>query len=89
MDGADFFAVLLVLVFDVCLAAGLAESDALVVGSSYLFPSNGVVAISAQSSPAMKRAGIIANLGEREGCIFSLYSRFTHEGQPEPVMLRS
>jgi hypothetical protein len=88
-DAVGFFAALLVAVFDVCLVAELTESGALTDGSSYLFPSNGIVAISAQSSPATMRAGIEANLEEREGCIISLYARFTHEEQPEPVMLRS
>jgi hypothetical protein len=88
-DGAGFFVVLAGVVFELCLVAELTESDALADGSSYLFPSNGVVATSAQRSPASMRAGIVANLGEREGCIISLYSRFTHQGQPEPVTLRS
>ena len=89
VDGAGFLVALPVVVLDVCLFVELPESAALADGSSYLFPSNGVVAISAQRSPASMRAGIVANLGEREGCIISLYARFTHEEQPEPVTLRS
>jgi hypothetical protein len=52
--------------FDACFVLEPAESGAWVDGSSYLFPSNGVAARSAQSSPANKRAGIIANMEEKE-----------------------
>ena len=84
---AGFF--VLVAGFDACFVLEPAESGAWVDGSSYLFPSNGVAARSAQSSPANKRAGIIANMEEREERIISLYARFAHEEQREPLALRS
>ena len=59
------------------------------MASSYLFPSNGVAARSAQSIPANKRAGIIANMEEKEERIISLYARFAHEEQRRTTTLRS
>jgi hypothetical protein len=86
-DVADFF--VLSAVFGACFVLEPSESGTLVDGSSYLFPSSGVAAKSAQSSPASKRAGIVANMEEREERMISLYARFAHEEQPEPVTLRS